>query len=51
MEMATVFLGSSQHNKYSIGGNSETQHQSVLKPPLSQLQNKLRLCFKDFLKK
>lgn len=50
MEMALVFLGSSQNNKYSIDGSSEFQH-PVLKPPLSRLQNKLRLCFKDFLKK
>lgn len=46
--MATVFLAPPQYNKNNdrnLDGSDETA------PPPARLQNKLRLCFKDFSKK
>lgn len=50
MEMATVFLSPpvSQYDK-NCERSLDTPEESVVQPP--RLQNKLRLCFKDFSKK
>lgn len=51
MEMATVFLSPPvpQYDKNYCERSLDTPDESVAQPP--RLQNKLRLCFKDFSKK
>ncbi|XP_025407791.1 dedicator of cytokinesis protein 7 isoform X2 [Sipha flava] len=51
MEMATVFLTPPRYDKSSGNKSPDALDESVVQPPPPRLQNKLRLCFKDFSKK
>lgn len=50
MEMATVFL-SPRYDKNNGDKSPDGVDESTVQLPSPQLQNKLRLCFKDFSKK
>lgn len=49
--MATVFLTPSQFDKNNSDRSPDTLDETAVQPPPPRLQNKLRLCFKDFSKK
>lgn len=51
--MATVFLSppAYQYEKNSIDRSPDALDEITVQPPPPRLQNKLRLCFKDFSKK
>lgn len=51
MEMATVFLAPPQYDKNTNNRSPEVSDECSIQPPPPRLQNKLRLCFKDFSKK
>lgn len=51
MEMATVFLAPPQYDKNSNDKSPDAIEELVVERPPPRLQNKLRLCFKDFSKK
>lgn len=50
MEMATVFL-SPKYDKSNGDKSPDGVDESTMQIPPPRLQNKLRLCFKDFSKK
>lgn len=49
--MATVFLTPPRYEKSSGDKSPDASDESFVQPPPPRLQNKLRLCFKDFSKK
>lgn len=49
MEMATVFLAPPRQEKNICDRSPDALDECAMQPP--RLQNKLRLCFKDFSKK
>lgn len=51
MEMATVFLAPPRSDKNTNDRSPEVPDECSVQPPPPRLQNKLRLCFKDFSKK
>lgn len=52
MEMATVFLAPPRCDKNNTNDRiPEVPDECSVQPPPPRLQNKLRLCFKDFSKK